>query len=466
MDIKSFIRNYGQYYWILYVILFLVTLVIHLRFPFIGDDLEYYSIKPFTENSGFLDFITYRTMEWTSRTLIETTLYGLFTLPYLVWRVLDTFVFTGIAVLMYKIVSNAKDNKSKLIYSLISCILTFLFFVTLIPSLKSAGYAASTVNYIWPFFALLLHFYLVKYILNNKIASKAKKVLVYAVMILSLIYGINHEQVAALTFGIYFFTILYLLKTKKPIPRILYINIIIVMLGLAYIFLNSGNYNRIEVQSEAFFPDYGQLTLYDKINISVFNILNYFVSCSEIFTLFTFYHWFDHPLIYRLLCIDTITLYLLLILGVYAYKFRKSWFKTFICFIPFFISLFFAVLVATQNGFLIEMLVSNVTKYGYHPIGMENLIISLGIYVVFILCFVYSLYHLYSSLKGSEKGKKIALAVIMLIFLGICTTLTYGFTPSWVALPRMCIYFYACNFISGVILTIYLFKQSRISQYF
>lgn len=464
MNFKSLIKNYGQYYWIFFIIFFLVTFIIHLRFPFIGDDLEYYSINPFMNYDGFYDFIVSRTLRWTSRTLIETTLYWLFNLPYIVWRVLDTVVFTGIALLIYKIFSKGKDNKSKVVYTLISCILTFLFFVTLIPSLKSAGYAASTVNYIWPFFALLLHFYLVKYILNNEIVSKAKNILVYALMILSLIYGINHEQIAALTFGIYFFLIIYLLKTKKPIPRIIYLNMIITVLGLVYILMNPGNYNRITVQSDAFFPDYGELTIYDKISVSVFNILNYFVSCSEIFTLFTFYHWFDHPLMYRLLCIDTVTLYLLLILGVYAYKFRKSWLKTVICFVPFLISLFFVILVITQNGFLIEMLVSNVTRYGFNPANMQDLIISLGIYIVFILCFVYSLYHLYSSLKDSEKGKKTALAVIILIFLGLCTTLTYGFTPTWVSLPRMYTYFYACNFISGVILTIYLFKQRKISN--
>lgn len=456
MNFISLIKNYDKYYWIPFIIFFIVIFIVHLRFPFIADDLYYYSGYPFENYNGFIDFVTLRTLRWTSRTLIESVLYGLFTLPYIVWRFLDSVIFTAIAIFIYKLFSN---NEKKLIAAIASCFLTLLFFVTLIPGFKSAGYAATSVNYIWPLFILIIHFHLVKYILKHDLLSDFKKVIVYLIMILSLIFAINQEQIAALTFGIYFFTILYFIKNKIGVPKIFYINLLISILGLVYIFLNPGNHHRFEVQIGQFFPDYGQLTFYDKLSSSIFNILNYFVTCSEIYTLFIYYDWFNHPIWYRLLCIDTVTLYLLFVIGLISYRYNKSRLKTFISLVPFLISLIFVVLVITQNSFLIEIMVANVTRYGYHPSTTANFVISLAIYIIFIATFLYSLYNLYSSIKDSKKGKKLSLIVILLIFLGLCTTLPYGFTPTWVSLPRMYIYFYGCNFISGALLTAYLFKN-------
>lgn len=88
----------------------------------------------------------------------------------------------------------------------------------------------------------------------------------------------------------------------------------------------------------------------------------------------------------------------------------------------------------------------NIVRYGYVPVNIKRMILSLAIYGVFIITFLYGLYIIYKHEKG------VLWPAYSIIFLGFASTLIYGFTPSTPSLERMYIFFYYGNMLTILLL--------------
>lgn len=113
--------------------------------------------------------------------------------------------------------------------------------------------------------------------------------------------------------------------------------------------------------------------------------------------------------------------------------------------IPFIIASGFWILTLTDNLMLLQIMNANIARYGYVPISLKRMILSLTIYGIFIMTFLYGLYIIY------KNQKSVLWPVYSIMFVGFASTIMFGFTPSIPSMERMYIFFYYGNMLSILI---------------
>ena len=113
--------------------------------------------------------------------------------------------------------------------------------------------------------------------------------------------------------------------------------------------------------------------------------------------------------------------------------------------IPFIIASGFWILTLTDNVMLLQIMNANITRYGYVPISLKRMILSLTIYGIFIMTFLYGLYIIY------KNQKSVLWPVYSIMFVGFASTIMVGFTPSIPSMERMYIFFYYGNMLAILI---------------
>lgn len=88
---------------------------------------------------------------------------------------------------------------------------------------------------------------------------------------------------------------------------------------------------------------------------------------------------------------------------------------------------------------------ANIVRYGYVPISLKRMILSLTIYGIFIMTFLYGLYIIY------KNQKSVLWPVYSIMFVGFASTIMFGFTPSIPSMERMYIFFYYGNMLAILI---------------
>lgn len=142
---------------------------------------------------------------------------------------------------------------------------------------------------------------------------------------------------------------------------------------------------------------------------------------------------------------DLTTLILLGIIAVSVYLLTKNKKKAMISLIPFIIASGFWILTLTDNVMLLQIMNANITRYGYVPISLKRMILSLTIYGIFIMTFLYGLYIIY------KNQKSVLWPVYSIMFVGFASTIMFGFTPSIPSMERMYIFFYYGNMLAILI---------------
>lgn len=142
---------------------------------------------------------------------------------------------------------------------------------------------------------------------------------------------------------------------------------------------------------------------------------------------------------------DLTTLILLGIIAVSVYLLTKNKKKAMISLIPFIIASGFWILTLTDNLMLLQIMNANIARYGYVPISLKRMILSLTIYGIFIMTFLYGLYIIY------KNQKSVLWPVYSIMFVGFASTIMFGFTPSIPSMERMYIFFYYGNMLAILI---------------
>lgn len=400
------IKEYKNYLILLpFLILFLIMIDWHHILGLTQDDLFFYTVP---QQSDILTFVIDRYDTWSSRILIEYVLCQMLQLPLIIWWYLDSLIFTLIAVLTCKLI----NGKNKLFYGILSCLLCLSFIYSGYYALASAGYETTSINYVWPLFSCLLAIYLLK---NNN-----NKVITYVISIICLIFAINNEQLAVILLGL--FVLYFLFNYKNKINKNYYLLALTGIIGIINAIICPGTDKRF-VTELSWFQDYLQLNIANKLYIGLSFIVNRCVTWC-----------------------DLTTLILLGIIGVCVYVLTKNKKQTLISLIPFIIASVFWILTLTDNLTLIHIMNGNIVRYGYVPVNIKRMILSLAIYGVFIITFLYGLYIIYKHEKG------VLWPAYSIIFLGFASTLIYGFTPSTPSLERMYIFFYYGNMLTILLL--------------
>lgn len=410
-------------YIIPFILLFLFILIQNAVVGYSHDDITFQGfLKVYP---SLIEFTEFRYTHWTNRNIIECLILIFLKQNFWIWKIIDSIVYPLIAFFTIKII----DKKDSFKNSAIACILVAIFYLSVKTAIESTGVLTTSINYTWPLLSLIIHFYLVKeFLFNKKINNFYKKIIVYLLILITLIFGANNEQLAMVGLGVYVFGFIYALYKKIKIPKFIYLCLAVLLIIIINSLICPGNQNRIDVALR-FYPWYAYLNPLNKLNIGFSNILTQWITGCNLITAILFG-----------------------LLGVYGYLNNKTNLKRIVCFIPLIIVVLFWIASLFIPGLNILMN-ENITKIGYNPIGLKNLIISLIIYIIFTISLIYAYFSLFKS------NKKLGYIVIALSLIALGSAVMYGFTPTILSKERMYIFSSACFLIIDYILISNLIKK-------
>ena len=172
-------------------ILFVLQIILFITIkPIMYDDASYITAVTGVPIS---EFVMERYQTWTSRVLIEATLGFIFQFSKYIWIFGTVLLMTLIGYSMSRLFIK-KENKKELT-------MMVLWLVLLYPleRMSSAGWAATTVNYIWTLALGLFSF------ISIRKAYDGEKINIFSGILYALacIYACNQEQVCVVLFVTY-----------------------------------------------------------------------------------------------------------------------------------------------------------------------------------------------------------------------------------------------------------------------
>ncbi len=400
------IQNVSVNDWLHYIafIFFALSLcVIHFCLVEGGDDVNVFNHA--LSESSYIDFLKTRYNNWSSRLIIESVLINVYHLHFGLWRLLDVLAFIVIAESMI-LIAFPKDFRkySFIVYA------TILIFIPY-HSLKTAGWGATTVNYLWPLAAAIPSFVVAKKIFANEKLKKIESV----ISLLVLIFAINQEQVAALVFGLNIsFLIFRIVQNRKFEKTDFYFAIAIILSLLAIIFILTCPGNEIRFYKEVthWFPEYLTLSFFDKIQLGIITICTYYFSFRE------------KNFVLVPLCI---------VLSLIFYKKNKKLFLVQIFLDIFVVFSFF--LRTIKKIVKIDFLITNNKLSQFSNHSWVAIIIECVILLLIALCFLYQVF-------AVMKNKKDGLFNSFLLCAGFCSAFIIAFSPTVYASGSRCYLFF------------------------
>lgn len=404
-------------YILLFCILFSLHLVLNVN---TGDDIHF-TLR--SSEMSLLESAIEKYTNWSSRQFIEGILY--FVAPHpIIWKILDSLVITIIAKLVYEIFCNKTIQ-----FKWLSCLSVLVYPMI---DMSSAGWMATTINYLWPLCAILGNLYFLKKVhLTNKL-----KIYEYVVSVVFLLFAANQEQGLAIMLGIYLMYTVYCIYNRKVIPKFIYINILCILLSGIYIFTCPGNWIRKTKEITSWFEDFGSLSLFKKIEIGVSATL--------------------YPIVFNY---NPVSLFFTFSLVTITSKVKNS-----------VINLCAMILTAVVCvfGLFGQWLISlypNVsflyTSLGKYGILSFNNYKSVIVYLIFFLVIVSLMVFLFQLVKKDKKN----IDIFCILLVGFGSSVMMGFSPTvWASGSRTAIFFYFSLIISAcILLSRYSYKIKNIN---
>jgi len=161
----------------------------------------------------------------------------------------------------------------------ISWIVVLLFLIYPFTEMSSAGWAATSINYLWP--AAAGTFSLIPFV--KGIRGEQIRSFEYPFYVAALIFASNLEQAAALLWGFGFVFIVYIAVRDKGISKFLIFCNIIALGGIILVMVCPGNSRRLTVETETWFPQFSYLSNIFKFFLGVSNTMSYIFNRANTF---------------------------------------------------------------------------------------------------------------------------------------------------------------------------------------
>lgn len=174
-----------------------------------------------------------------------------------------------------------KDNKKQLNMMILWLLMLYPF-----ERMSGAGWAATTVNYIWPLATGLFSLISIR-----KMWDKEKIKLVPGILyVLCLIYSCNQELCCGVLVVTYiFFAVILACRDGKKVNPLIFLEIFVAVTSLVFILTTPGNSVRKIDETVKYFPDYMSLTVIEKLATGVISTVGeLIVNYSITFAVFTF----------------------------------------------------------------------------------------------------------------------------------------------------------------------------------
>lgn len=413
-------KIYKSNYFPFFVLAFLM-LILHLTFtPNLHDDAWFSAIW---EQGNPFEWLYSRYSYWTSRIVIEFFLIFITGHQlYWIWRLLDIVMILVIVYSISKLFIKTEIRKN-------NWILCALFILYPFKDMFSAGWGATTLNYLWPLALSLFSLLSIKKRFQN-IKIKWYEYLIYTII---LLYGANQEQTAfLLTFIFGSATLYYIWKFKKP-DLLLLLQFFISAAQLMLVFICPGNEARKVMSITGSFIDFDMLSFFDKIQIGLSSTLHKVIFSPNL--LFTM---------------------LVLVLAILTFQSTKDRLYRSISLFPLVVSLGFGLFqknLVTVFPFG-DKIINGISKYGMITIENADLLttylpVLLGIAVC--VCILLNIYIIFESSQTTWLS-------IGILILGFASRMSISLSPTiWESGDRTYLFFYI-----AILIVILIFVQ-RIS---
>lgn len=156
----------------------------------------------------------------------------------------------------------------------IACILVLFFPMKL---LTSAGYVATSTNYVWTTTAFLVILLGIKWSENKKISAPF-----YIIWTLALLYAGNQEQICAISIMVFVGMLIRNKIFKQKLNGILIYGLIIECISLIFVMTAPGHLKRVDGYSIFRIPNYPQLNLVDKVYLGITSTIAHYLSFDNI----------------------------------------------------------------------------------------------------------------------------------------------------------------------------------------
>ncbi|MEW9937948.1 DUF6056 family protein [Clostridium butyricum] len=258
-----------------FIILFIVMLILHMNMTKFIDDmaltekLQQMSLKKYLINGYYT---------WSSRQIINFILGTLLMHNLIFWKIIDSSIIVLLAYSLSNLIDYEDENKKNWIISLFILIYPFAY-------MASAGWMATTVNYLWPLSLGIFSLIPIRKIINNNRIAWYEAIL----YILATIFVTNLEQ-AVMFIPIYSFYLIYFwIKKNRKYNWILLLQVILSAINLIYKLTCPGSQVRTESEIITWFPDYNMLSFIDKIKLGLTSTAGqYITTTNTIFLIITF----------------------------------------------------------------------------------------------------------------------------------------------------------------------------------
>lgn len=255
-----------------FVILFCLLFIYFSSVDYTTGDYAFF--RNATKFSEIFNWMVLRYNTWSSRNFIEFVMVLFCKLPSQFWIICTSLIMVIFDYMILKIFSKLTLKNSILIVSLSIILLIFDF--------SSAGFIATTTNYLFPGTIGLVAIYPIKKVLENKEISKLE----YVLYSFCTLYSANQEQVACILVATYLFFAFYLFKHNK-LKTIILSQLTLSISSLIYILLCPGNSVRLIQETNTWNPNYLQLSFFDKVDVAVTNVIKYYFNPNILLFIFT-----------------------------------------------------------------------------------------------------------------------------------------------------------------------------------
>lgn len=428
------IKNRRNFILISLIALFWLTFSLALPFRLVGDDPQYFTaLHDFHGNLISYLVNVYKT--WSSR-MIGDGLNVLLVHHVRLWQILEALAFTIISVLPAYFFKNSSKNCAK--FLLISFTLSFLFPIGLI---YRAGYVATTVHYLFPFACLLLAIFPFIQRLNEK----KNPIFLWIISFLAFIYAILEQQTLVIL-GIFLTSLIIYLFIEKKWIRLPLTYLVFAFLSLIFSLTAPGNHLRTISETKAYFPNFGQLSLFTKANMGFASLT------SSLFT-------------------NTYLLPLIFLLTVFVLLIKQGKICKSLIILP---PIIFSVIIgfdasslqdlivskldlATNAGTLTRLLLTFLNMNKVNNTGNPVMTSSLAdiLFLLLIICLFLAIYWLFNS-----NFKKFLLSFLVLLT-GFLSRFMMGFFPSvWMSGARTAT-FLLYSFMFALLIILYQLNESK-----
>lgn len=406
----------GQRY-LPFLLVGMVTVIWHLILKIsAGDDIVYFGTL--LDGRSIWEILAHRYATWSSRMAIEFVLIPLVQVPWL-WKVLDIAVYTSIPVLFYLLLNNGEENIT-LKWQI--CMFTLLYPFS---DMSSAGWIATTTNYLWPLWCVLYLLLLLK----KKRDGKKLHFWESLAGIATCIYGSSQEQVAVIELVIFAMAWFYFLKRKEGKQPLLAVFCLIDIMTLISILRCPGNAIRSAQEVEGRMPQFAHFSIWEKLYMGAANVERIFLAQ-----------------------VNSIFLIVAIVLVALVYQKTKNYWKTLISSMPLLVLLGYSVIRTGHPWFeKIFVVPEQTAQWDFSAIETWLPILFLVVTIMGILSALYFLL--------AERPEVYGYCVVLL-GIGFASAVVMGFSPTiYASAERPYLYFY--QILIGV--SLYCMQQERIA---